>query len=156
MFYNGSKIRGRSTELVGALFKGPHLKLAIGGAILLAVAVTATLAGIFTNISEAQSQPTDDLIGFDQPVYRVTEGETLTLTVNTSMGGMPNNEAGGLLYIETNIKDGTAKAGTHFPTPTTVYSSSWTILRPRIRSPCRLLTMMSWMALGRRNSSLKL
>ena len=88
MFYNGSKIRGRSTELIGALFKGPHLKLAIGGAILLAVAVTATLAGIFTNISEAQAT---DLIGFDQSVYRVTEGETLNLTVNTSMGGMPNN-----------------------------------------------------------------
>ena len=117
MFYNGSKIRGRSTELVGALFKGPRLKLAIGGAILLAVAVTATLAGIFTNVSEAQSQP-PDLIGFDQSVYRVTEGETLNLTVNTSMGGMPNNAAGGLLYIETTIKDGTAKAGTHFPTLT--------------------------------------
>ena len=112
MFYNGSKIRGRSTELVGALFKGPRLKLAIGGAILLAVAVTATLAGIFTNISEAQAT---DLIGFDQSVYRVTEGETLNLTVNTSMGGMPNNASGGLLYIETTIKDGTAKAGTHFP-----------------------------------------
>ena len=57
MFYNSSKIRGRSTELVGALFKGPRLKLVIGGVILLAVAVTATLAGIFTNVSEAQSQP---------------------------------------------------------------------------------------------------
>ena len=117
MFYNGSKIRGRSAELVGALFKGPRLKLAIGGVILLAVAVTATLAGIFTNISEAQSQP-PDLIGFDQSVYRVTEGETLNLTVNTSMGGMPNNAAGGLLYIETTVKDGTAKAGIHFPTLT--------------------------------------
>ena len=67
MFYNSSKIRGRSTELVGALFKGPRLKLAIGGALLLAVAVTAALAGIFTNISEAQPQPPAQpgTIGFD-------------------------------------------------------------------------------------------
>ena len=55
MFYNSSKIRGRSTELVGVLFKGPRLKLLIGGAVVLAVAVTATMAGIFTNVSEAQS-----------------------------------------------------------------------------------------------------
>ena len=64
MFYNSSKIRGRSTELVGALFKGPRLKLAIGGAIVLAVAVTATLAGIFTNISEAQTPIQPKSIGF--------------------------------------------------------------------------------------------
>ena len=112
MFYNSSKIRGRSTELVGVLFKGPRLKLLIGGALLLAVAVTATMAGIFTNISEAQ---TIDGIGFDQAVYRVKEGETLNLTVNTSMGGMPLSADGNALFIETNFEEGTAKARTHFP-----------------------------------------
>ena len=84
MFYNGSKIRGRSTELVGALFKGPRLKLAIGGAILLAVAVTATMAGIFTNISEAQQS--DNYVGFVESVpIRVKEDvehiEILPLTL---------------------------------------------------------------------------
>ena len=113
MFYNSSQIRGRSAELAGVLFKGPRLKLLIGGAILLAVAVTATLAGVFTNISEAQS--TDDLIGFDQTVYRVKEGETLNLTVNTSMGGTPLSADGNALFIETTFEEGTAKARTHFP-----------------------------------------
>ena len=74
MFYNSSKIRSRSTELVGALFKGPRLKLAIGGAILLAVAVTATLAGIFTNISEAQPAA-PNMIGFTQSSYTFNEGD---------------------------------------------------------------------------------
>ena len=74
MFYNSSKIRSRSTELVGALFKGPRLKLAIGGAILLAVAVTATLAGVFTNISEAQPAA-PNMIGFTQSSYTFNEGD---------------------------------------------------------------------------------
>ena len=84
MFYNGSKIRGRSAELVGALFKGPRLKLAIGGAILLAVAVTATLAGIFTNISEAQAAE-PNLIGFEEagPI-RITEGDPDRIDFNYS------------------------------------------------------------------------
>ena len=74
MFYNSSKIRSRSTELVGVLFRGPRLKLAIGGAILLAVAVTATLAGIFTNISEAQPAA-PNMIGFTQSSYTFNEGD---------------------------------------------------------------------------------
>ena len=125
MFYNGSKIRGRSTELVGTLFKGPRLKLAIGGAILLAVAVTATLAGIFTNISEAQPQPPAQpgTIGFDTSTpyiavvndgtpNEVNEGgevsgaTTVTVTVGVLDGTLPEGNAVTLLL---NTMDGNAE-----------------------------------------------
>ena len=112
MFYNSSKIRGRSTELAGALFKAPRLKLLIGGTILLVAVITAALAGVLTGVSEAQAT---DLIGFEQTVYRVKEGETLNLTVNTSMGGTPLSADGNALFIETTFEEGTAKARTHFP-----------------------------------------
>ena len=106
MFYNGSKIRGRSTELVGALFKGPYLKLAIGGAILLAVAVTATLAGIFTNISEAQ---TTNFIGFEEagPIS-IKESDidpSVKFSADRSLNGV---------IVNVNVVDGTAIEGTHF------------------------------------------
>ena len=107
MFYNGSKIRGRSTELVGALFKGPRLKLLIGGAILLAVAVTATMAGIFTNISEAQ---TTNFIGFNESVQTVNEGELYTYTILAERL-LP---AGDTATVNLRLVEGTAQAGTHF------------------------------------------
>ena len=108
MFYNGSKIRGRSAELVGALFKGPRLKLAIGGAILLAVAVTATLAGIFTNVSEAQAAE-PNLIGFEEagPI-RITEGDPDRMISITADRG--DNSTVELKVVG----DSTATEGTHF------------------------------------------
>ena len=48
-------------------------------------------------------------------MYRVKEGETLNLTVNTSMGGTPLSADGNALFIETTFEEGTAKARTHFP-----------------------------------------
>ena len=129
MFYNGSKIRSRSTELVGALFKGPRLKLAIGGAILLAVAVTATMAGIFTNISEAQAQDETVYIGFGESTLTVQEGEntfssgtrtisrlSILLTVE-GVGGVASQipTGGGSAKVEiVSIDGGTAKKGEHF------------------------------------------
>ena len=122
MFYNSSKIRGRSTELVGSLFKGPRLKLAIGGAILLAVAVTATLAGIFTNISEAQIPIQPNSIGFvDAPapfenapasvrIYNavVNQGtRPFTSTVTTTVDDV--NEATATVTV--GVLDGTLSAG---------------------------------------------
>ena len=117
MFYNGSKIRGRSTELVGALFKGPRLKLAIGGAILLAAVITATMAGIFTNISEAQ---TPNLVGFDKTRYEVGEGETLTLTITSLDGSMAPtpitiSSSGVFVEIKADFTRGTAKRHVHYP-----------------------------------------
>ena len=103
MFYNGSKIRGRSAELVGALFKGPRLKLVIGGAILLAVAVTATLAGIFTNISEAQSTIN---ISFDQTSYTIKEGEGKFMFSVTTDGTIP--QSAGNVFVEVGFVEGTA------------------------------------------------
>ena len=110
MFYNSSKIRGRSTELVGVLFKGPRLKLAIGGAILLAVAVTATMAGIFTNISEAQQTAEPNLIGFNESVQTVNEGELYTYTILAERL-LP---AGDTATVNLRLVEGTAQAGTHF------------------------------------------
>ena len=122
MFYNSSKIRGRSTELVGALFKGPRLKLAIGGAIVLAVAVTATLAGIFTNISKAQTQIQTDSIGFvDAPapfenapasvrIYNavVNQGtRPFTSTVTTTVDDVDEVTA----TVTVGVLDGTLSAG---------------------------------------------
>ena len=74
--------------------------------------ITAALAGVLTGVSEAQAT---DLIGFEQTVYRVKEGETLNLTVKTSMDGTPLSADGNALFIETTFEEGTAKARTHFP-----------------------------------------
>ena len=103
MFYNSSKIRGRSTELVGALFKGPRLKLLIGGAIVLAVAVTATMAGIFTNVSEAQPQPPAQTgtIGFDTSTPHIAVVNDFTSTVTGSF----------ITTVTVGVLDGTLSAG---------------------------------------------
>ena len=114
MFYNSSKIRGRSTELVGALFKGPRLKLLIGGVILLAVAVTATMAGIFTNVSEAQPQPPAQTgtIGFDTStphIAVVNDGtKSFTSTVTTTLA---NVHEATIATVTVGVLDGTLSAG---------------------------------------------
>ena len=109
MFYNSSKIRGRSTELVGALFKGPRLKLLIGGALLLAVAVTAALAGIFTNISEAQQSGTN-YVGFVEtgPIRVKEDVERIEIRFG------PDMVETSAYFVNIDVMDGTAEENTHF------------------------------------------
>ena len=85
MFYNSSKIIGRSTELVGVLFKELRLKLIIGSTILLAIVASATLTGV------AQAQNENDLpaVGFSSANYEANEGYgRVEVTLRTSRHGI--------------------------------------------------------------------
>ena len=85
MFYNSSKIIGRSTELVGVLFKELRLKLIIGSTILLAIVASATLTGV------AQAQNENDLpaVGFSSANYEANEGYgKVEVTLRTSRHGI--------------------------------------------------------------------
>ena len=127
MFYNSSKIRGRSTELVGALFKGPRLKLLIGGVVILAVAVTATLAGIFTNISEAQQSGTNYVSFVETGPIRVKEDVE---QIEIRFG--PDMVETSAYFVNINVVDGTAKENTHFTLNSKQYVISgdnpWTVV----------------------------
>ena len=104
MFYNSSKIIGRSTELVGVLFKELRLKLIIGSTILLAIVASATLTGV------AQAQNENDLpaVGFSSANYEVNEGDG-RVAVTLGISNVSRLLTGANLTVNYTTLDGDAR-----------------------------------------------